>query len=157
MLLYKKLLFMTFFTTLVYSHWHLLQETAPDNQSGPCSPSPVSLPRPSPFPSPSLWLALVNFEPNISRINAPQLKSLVSLLCCTPMKMERIVSSETSALKAHAERFTQKNTIRRKFEIKIKSMSVSRKLSLLDNRVCVANWATCFDLNYGILRPLNGP
>ena len=41
-----------------------------------------------------------NFEPNISRIYAPQLKSWVSLLRSTPMKMERLVSSETSALKA---------------------------------------------------------
>ena len=71
-------------------------KTAPDNQNGPCPPSPVSLLRPAPFPSPSLWLALVNFEPNISRIYTPQLKSWVSLLRSTPMKIEQLVSSESS-------------------------------------------------------------
>ena len=50
--------------------------------------------------APSLWLAPVNFKPNISRIYTPPLQSWVSLLRSTPMKMERIKSSETSALKA---------------------------------------------------------
>ena len=53
-----------------------------------------------PFPIPLPWLALVKFGPNISRIYTPQHQSPVSLLRSTPMKMERIVSSETSALKA---------------------------------------------------------
>ena len=51
-----------------------------------------------PFPIP--WLVLTNSEPNISRIYTPQIQSWVSVLRSTPMKMERIVSSETSALKA---------------------------------------------------------
>ena len=76
----------------LYSHWNLLRE------NGPCTPPPVSLPIPARFQPPSLWLALVNFEPNISLIYTPKLKSWVSLLRCTPTKMERIARSETSAL-----------------------------------------------------------
>ena len=45
-------------------------------------------------------MALVNFEPNVSHIYTPQLKSWASLLRSTPVKMERIGSSETSAIKA---------------------------------------------------------
>ena len=62
-----------------------------------------------PFPIP---LPLVNFEPNISRIYTPQLKSWVSLLRSTPMKMERIERSETSALKAQTPGDYPKDTIR---------------------------------------------
>ena len=62
-----------------------------------------------PFPIP--WLALVNFEPNISRIYTPQLQSWVSLLRSTPMKMERIESSETSAPKLQAPGDYTKDTI----------------------------------------------
>ena len=65
-----------------------------------------------PFPSPSLWLAPVNFEPNISRVYTPQLQSWVLLLRWTPMKMERLVSSETSALKAQTPGDYTKDTIR---------------------------------------------
>ena len=46
------------------------------------------------------WFVLVNSEPNISRVYTPQLQSWVSLLHSTSMKMELLVSSETSALKA---------------------------------------------------------
>ena len=88
------------------SHWHLLQENRP------CPPPPVSLPRPTPLPSPSLWLAVVNFEPNISHIYTPHLQSWVSLLCSKPMKMERIESSEMSALKAQTPGDYPKDTIR---------------------------------------------
>ena len=77
-------------------------EMITDNQNGPCPPPPVSLPRP----------ALVNSEPNISRIYTPQLQSRVSLLRLTPMKMELLVSSETSALKAHTPGDYPKDTIR---------------------------------------------
>ena len=45
-------------------------------------------------------------------INTPQLQSWVSLLRSTPMKMERIVSSETSALKAQTPGDYPKDTIR---------------------------------------------
>ena len=51
-----------------------------------------------PFPNP--WLPLVNFEPNISCIYTPKLKSWLPHLRSSPKKMERIESSETSALKA---------------------------------------------------------
>ena len=86
--------------------------TAPDNQNSPCPPPPVSLPRPAPFPSPSPLLALVNLEPNVSRIYTPQLKSWVSPLRTTVMKMERIESSETSALKAQTPGDHPKDTVR---------------------------------------------
>ena len=85
---------------------------APDDQNGPCPPPSVSLPRPAPFPSLSLWLALVNFEQNISCIYTPQLLSWVSLLCSTPMKMEWLVSSKTWALKAQTPGDYPKDTIR---------------------------------------------
>ena len=58
-------------------------------------------------------LAPVNFAPNISRIYIPQLKSWVSLLRSTPMKMERRESSETSALKAQTPGDYPKNTVRK--------------------------------------------
>ena len=70
-----------------------------------------------PFPIP--WLALVNFEPNISRIYTPQLKSWVSILRSKPMKMERIVSSETSALKAQTPGDYPKDTIRHSTTAKV--------------------------------------
>ena len=87
------------------------EKMAPDNQNGLCPPPPVSLSRPTPFPSPSLLLALVNFEPNISRIYTLQLKSWVSLLRSMFMKMEWIESSETSALKAYTLGDYPKDTI----------------------------------------------
>ena len=62
------------------------------------------------FPIP--WLALVNSEPNISRIYTPQLQSCVSLLHSTPMKMEWIASSEKSAPKAQTPGDYPKGTIR---------------------------------------------
>ena len=44
-------------------------------------------------------LALTSFEPNISLIYTHQLQSSLSLVRSRPMKVEQIVSSETSALK----------------------------------------------------------
>ena len=70
---------------------------------------------------PSIWveeykygkcLAQSWLEPNISRIYTPQLKSWVSLLRSTPMKMEQIESSETSAPKAQTPGDYPKDTIR---------------------------------------------
>ena len=64
---------------------------------------------------PSFWLALANSEPDISCIYTPQLESWVSLLRCTPMKMELLVSSETSALKAQMPGDYPKDKIRHQF------------------------------------------
>ena len=88
------------------------RKTTPDNQNGPCLPPPVSLPTPVPLPSLSLWLALVKYEPNISRIYTSQLNSWVSLLRSTRMKIERIESSETSAIKPPTPGDYPENTIR---------------------------------------------
>ena len=65
-------------------------------------------------PFPILWLALVNFEPNIYRIYTPQLQSCVSLPRTKSMKMELLVSSETSAIKARTPGDYSKDIIRQK-------------------------------------------
>ena len=54
----------------------------------------------------------LNFEPDISRIYTTQLQSWVPLLRSTPMKMELLVSSETSALKAQTPGDYPEDTIR---------------------------------------------
>ena len=131
------------------------KKTAPDNQNGPCPPPPVSLPRPTPFPAPSLWWALVNFEPNISRIYTRQLKSWVSLLRSTPLKMERIESSETSTLNAQTPGDYQKkhNTAfntRRKFEIKNPYISFRKWTWKMNNF-----WDKIFQHSSGMLVMVN--
>ena len=75
-------------------------------------PSSKNVKQSMPILSKKLHSWLVNFEPNISRIYTPQLKSWVSLLHSMPMKMERIESSKTSALKAQMPGDYPKNTIR---------------------------------------------
>ena len=68
----------------------------------------------APFQSTYHGLALVKFEPNISCIYTPQFKSWVSLLRSTRMKIERIESSETSAIKPPTPGDYPENTIRQK-------------------------------------------
>ena len=63
-------------------------------------------------PFPIRWLAPVNFESNIFLIYTPQLQSWVSLLRSTPMKMELLISSETSVLKAQTPGDYPEDTIR---------------------------------------------
>ena len=78
---------------------------------GPC-PHHLFLYKDPALSHPPLWLALDNFEPNISRIYTPQLQSCLSLLHDTPMKMERIVSSKKSALQAQTLGDYPKDAIR---------------------------------------------
>ena len=65
-----------------------------------------------PFPIPQTLIGSSQLEPNVSRIYTPQLKSWVSLLRSTLMKIELIESSETSALKAQTPGDYPENTIR---------------------------------------------
>ena len=126
---------------LVYTRF---EKTAPVIQNGPCPSPPVSLSRPAFFTSSSLWLALVNFEPNISRIYTPQLQSWLSILGSAPIKMERLLSSEMSALKAQTPGDYPKkhNTVfntRRNF--KIKNM-FDIKYIWASSRAPILNWSS---------------
>ena len=91
------------------SHLYLLRKPVPWQPKRPLPSTTCFSTKTRPFPIP--WLAPVNFQPNISRMYTPQLQSWVSLIRSTPMKMERLVSSETSALKTETPGDYPKNTI----------------------------------------------
>ena len=109
-LIYLHVYFLIFFSFKLHMISALIRFLCKNCKKRPLPSTTCFSPRPAPFPS--LWLALVNFEPNISRIYTPQLQSWASLLRCTPMKMERLVSSETSALKGQTPGDYPKDTIR---------------------------------------------
>ena len=80
--------------------------------------------------------AVVNFEPNISHIYTSQLRSCVSILRSALMKMERIGSPETSALKALTPGDYPKNAIRQMIPNFRKSSSLFEGFQTLSVCLC---------------------